>query len=101
MANFPLLQSHRFVISSLWLGQSTPTQSLLRSTVTIASVIECYKHAKQTAKAIELFEQAKKEGVAMIQDVYFTIAKLCDNSKLWREKYQKLLKNPLYGDRAK
>ena len=37
----------------------------------------------------------------MTQDVYFTIARLCDTGKMWREKYREMVKERALQDPVK
>lgn len=80
---------------------ASPTQTILRSAVTISSLIECYKQTGQPEKAIELYLKTEKEGIVMTQDVYFTIARLCDTGKMWREKYREMVKERALQDPVK
>ena len=71
---------------------SSPTQSILRSVVTVSSVVECFRKTKQFEKAIDLFQNTQKEGIVMIPDVYLTIATICDSEPMWRKKYREQVK---------
>ncbi|KNB46082.1 hypothetical protein JH06_2636 [Blastocystis sp. subtype 4] len=109
MAKSASLESYCSVISEGielydWCLQHTsasPTQTILRSAVTISSLIECYKQTGQPEKAIELYLKTEKEGIVMTQDVYFTIARLCDTGKMWREKYREMVKERALQDPVK
>lgn len=79
-------------------ASTSPSESLLRSTVTISSLIECYKQKNQPEKAIELYMKTRKEGIIMTKDVYHTIARICDTGKMWREKYREIVKEKALQD---
>lgn len=80
---------------------ASPTQSILRSVVTVSSLIECYTQTEQPEKAIDLYLKTKGNGIVMTQDVYLTIARLCDNGKMWRAKYREIVKDNALHDPVK
>lgn len=80
---------------------ASPTQSILRSVVTVSSLIECYTQTDQPEKAIDLYLKTKGNGIVMTQDVYLTIARLCDNGKMWRAKYREIVKDNALQDPVK
>lgn len=88
-----------------WCKQHTVTareEAALRSTVTVALLVQAYDELGEFSKTLELFALAEKEKVVVTADVWETVIGLLDTKHVWREKYREMIrKDKTLTDRTK
>lgn len=75
--------------------------SKLRTTVTVASLINSFQHTQQIGRAIQLYDEAIADHVVLTKKVFIDVARMLDSSSIWRQEYKELIKLPEYKDRSK
>lgn len=88
-----------------WCRQHTVTareEAALRSTVTVALLVQAYEELGEFSKALALFALAEKEKVVVTTDVWETVIGVLDTKHVWREKYREMIrKDKTLTDRTK
>lgn len=80
---------------------SNADSSKLRTTVTVASLINSFQHTQQIGRAIQLYDEAIADHVVLTKKVFIDVAHMLDSSSIWRQEYKELIKLPEYRDRSK
>ena len=77
------------------------TQSNLRTSVTVSSLIQSCKQTQQFDRAIQFFDEAIASHITLTRNDFTEIIRIYDTSPLWRRKYREMIQSPLYKDRKK
>ena len=77
------------------------TQSNLRTSVTVSSLIQSCKQTQQFDRAVQFFEEAIAGHITLTKNDFTEIIRIYDTSTLWRKQYKEMIQYPLYKDRKK
>lgn len=73
----------------------------LRTPMTVSFVAQAMERTGAQRRVMDLYRLVRGEKGVMTEDVYLSVARICDVGSLWRERYNEMIATPEYREHRK
>ena len=63
----------------------------LRTPMTVSFVVQAMERTGNQRRVMDLYRLVRAEKGVMNEDVYLSVARICDVGSLWRERYNEMI----------